>query len=114
MHTDVLWTLTTLESGKLKLTIFGNGMMADYGTACAPWYGYAADIVEIEVCEGVTSVGRCAFYGLKFVRTVTLPETLTAIGDYGFYMCRLMKEIIIPEGVTTIGKDAFTKTGVTV
>ena len=113
MHTDVLWTITTLENGKLKLTIFGNGAMADYGTACTPWYGYAADIVEIEVCEGVTSVGRCAFYGLKFVRTVTLPETLTAIGDYGFYMCRLMKEITLPEGVT-IGKDAFVKTGVTV
>ena len=87
--------------------------MPDFSTAGTPWYGYAADIVEIEVCEGVTTIGRCAFYGLKFVRTATVASTVTAIGEYGFYMCRLLTSIELPEGVI-IGKDAFVKTGVTV
>ena len=108
-----MWLVTRLENGKLKLTIKGNGAMPDFSTAGAPWYGYAADIVEIEICEGVTTVGRCAFYGLKFVSKVTVASTVTAIGDYGFYMCRFLKEIVLPEGVT-VGKDAFVKTGVTV
>ena len=87
--------------------------MADYGTAGAPWYAYWEQITEIEIQEGVTTVGRCAFYGLKFVRKVTVASTGTSIGDYGFYMCRLLKSIELPEDVT-IGKDAFVKTGVTV
>ena len=85
--------------------------MPDFGTACAPWYGYAADIVEIEIAEGITTVGRCAFYGLKKVTTVTVASTVTAIGDYGFYMCKALTEIALPEGVV-LGKDVFVKTGI--
>ena len=109
---DIIWEITTLENGKLKLTIRGNAAMPDFSTAGAPWYGYAADIVEIEVCAGVTSIGRCAFYGLKKVTTVTVADTVTAIGEYGFYMCKALTEIALPEGVT-VGTDAFVKTGVT-
>ena len=114
-NTTTKWSLTYVDETqtKMKLTISGNGAMPQYQTAGTPWYEYLNDIVEIEVSDGVTEIGRCAFYGLKFVRIATVAETVTAIGDYGFYMCRLMKEITIPEGVT-IGKDAFTKTGVTV
>ena len=112
MHTDVIWELTDIGNGNLKLTIRGNGAMADYGTAGAPWYPYWEQITEIEVQDGVTTVGRCAFYGLKFVRKATVADSVTAIGDYGFYMCRLLKSIELPEGVT-VGKDAFVKTGVT-
>ena len=67
-------------------------------------------LVEVEVTEGVTTIGRCAFYGLKKVTVVTIADTVTAIGDYGFYMCKALTEIALPEGVT-IGKDAFVKTG---
>ena len=58
-----------------------------------------------------TEIGRCAFYGLKFVRKVTLHEGLVTIGDYAFNACRLLKEIEIPSTVTAIGLDAFAKTG---
>lgn len=115
-NTYTKWTLTYTDGTKtkMKLTVSGNGDMPIYGTGEAPWFGYAADIVEIEVGEGVTSIGRCAFYGLKFVRTVALNDGLTAIGDYAFNMCRLLKEIELPSTVRTIGKDAFAKTGLTV
>ena len=107
------WAVTKLENGKLKLTISGNGNMPEFSTGEAPWYkaDYALDIVEIEIAEGVTNVGRCAFYGLKYVSKVTLPSTVTAINDYGFYMCFLLKNIELPEG-TTVGRDAFVKTKV--
>jgi hypothetical protein len=108
---NIKWTVTRLENGKLKLTVSGEGAMPKFSTAGAPWFSYAADIVEIEVTEGVTTIGRCAFYGLKFVRKATIADTVTAIDDYGFYMCFLLKSIELPEGVT-VGKDAFVKTGV--
>ena len=95
----------------MKLTISGNGAMPEFSTAGTPWFEYAAEIAEIEVCEGVTTIGRCAFYGLKFVRKATIADTVTSISDYGFYMCYLLKSIDLPENIT-IGKDAFVKTGI--
>ena len=110
------WQLVYIDEAKtqMKLVISGNGVMPDYGTGAAPWYEYAASIVEIEVCEGVTTVGRCAFYGLKAVTKVTLSEGITAIGDYAFNSCKALTEITLPESVTSIGKGAFDKTALAV
>lgn len=107
------WQLTYIDEGRtqMKLTVSGNGIMPEYGTAGAPWFEYAAFITEIEVTEGVTTVGRCAFYGLKFVEKVTLCEGINTIGDYAFNTCRFLDEITLPSTVTAIGKDAFAKTG---
>ena len=107
------WAITLLENGKYKLTISGNGKMPEFSTGEAPWYKteYALQIVEIEIAEGVTNVGRCAFYGLKYVSKVTVSSTVTSIGDYGFYMCRMLKSIDLPAGITHIGTQAFEKTG---
>ena len=98
----------------MKLTVSGNGKMPLFGTAATPWYEYAAQIVEIEVCEGVTNIGRCAFYNLNKVTKVTLPESLTSIDAYAFSGCKALKEIDIPVSVTYIDSTAFTKTGVTI
>ena len=107
------WTLTYIDEAKtkMKLTITGYGDMTAYRPAGAPWYEYLDSIVEIEVGEGITSIGKCAFYNLKMVRKVTLYEGLVSIGDYAFNTCRLLKEITVPTTVTYIGIDAFAKTG---
>ena len=108
------WKLVYIDEAKtqMKLTISGNGIMPIFGTGGAPWYGYAAQIVEIEVTEGVTNVGRCAFYDLKMVTKVTLPEGLESIDAYAFYGCKALTEIEIPSTVTTIDPTAFNKAGV--
>ena len=110
----VKWTLRYTDDTKttMKLTISGQGAMTKFNTAGAPWYSYAMSIVEVEVQEGVTTIGRCAFLALKKLTKVTLPSTITAIEDYAFNTCWNLKEIDIPEGCTKIGKDAFKKTKV--
>jgi hypothetical protein len=110
------WQLFWVDEAKtqMKLVVTGKGAIPDYGTGKTPWYGYADKIVEIEVAEGVTAIGRCAFYGLKVVKTVTLPEGLTTIGAYAFNTCWNLTEINIPSTVTKIDETAFTKTGLTV
>jgi hypothetical protein len=107
------WQLNYIDESrtKMKLTVSGNGIMPEYGTGGAPWFEYTAFITEIEVTDGVTTVGRCAFYGLKFVEKVTLCEGITTIGDYAFNTCRFLKEITLPSTVISIGKEAFAKTG---
>jgi len=107
------WTLTYIDPVKktMKLTVSGTGKMTEFGTAGAPWYEYAWDIVEVEVESGVTSIGRCAFFFLRRLTKVTIADTVTVIGDYAFNTCWSLKEITLPEGVTKIGTDAFKKTG---
>ena len=107
----VKWVLTLLENGKMKLTITGKGAMTEFSTAAAPWFAYAESIVEVEIGEGVTTIGRCAFYYLKKLEKVTMASTVTTIGDYAFNICWKLKEIDLTN-VTKIGKDAFKKTGV--
>ena len=108
------WAITLLENGKYKLTISGNGNMPEFSTGEAPWYKteYALDIVEIVIEEGVTNVGRCAFYGLKNVSSVTMADTVTSINDYGFYFCKALTTIDLSNVGESVGKQAFEKTKV--
>ena len=108
------WEITLITDGKYKLSISGNGKMPEFSTGEAPWYKteYALQIVEIEIADGVTNVGRCSFYGLRNVSKVTLPSTVTAINDYGFYMCKALTTIDLSNVGEAVGKQAFEKTKV--
>ncbi len=100
------WTLSV--DG--KLTVSGKGKIANYKAGTAPWSEYAAEITEIEVANGITYIGRSAFYGLASVTKVTLPETLEGIGDYAFYGCASLSNIVIPYAVTEVAPFAFRRT----
>lgn len=115
-NSTVKWKLVWLDEAKtqMKLTVYGNGAMPEYGTGSAPWYGYLDKIVEIEVEGGITVIGRCSFYNLSKVTKVTLHEGLVTIGAYAFNTCKGLKEIVIPSTVTKIDDTAFKKTGLAV
>ncbi len=96
------------------LTVSGFGAMDDYSSKNMPWYGIAADIKKVVICEGVTSIGKNAFNSEKagFVfGEIELPSTLTSIGDYAFYKCASLTKIGVPASVKTIGAFAFRKCG---
>ena len=59
--------------------------------------------------EGVTSIGRYAFYGCDGLTSITLPESLESIGENAFEDCSGLTSINIPVSVTSIGRDAFYK-----
>lgn len=114
-NTTVKWMLTYNDTYRVNmtLTVSGSGDMPNYGTGAAPWYQYANSITEIKVIEDVTSIGRCAFYGLKRVNTVSIGSSVKVIGDYAFNTCSTLKEITIPYSVNKIGVQAFGKTALT-
>ena len=79
--------------------------------------------------EGITAIGKYAFYGRKGLTAITLPESVTTIhpmafynctklesatlgntteiGYKAFYKCEDLKELTIPETVTVIHPEAF-------
>lgn len=49
-----------------------------------------------------------AFYGIKNLINVTLPDNLQTIGAEAFNGCTGLQDVVIPESVTKIGQGAFT------
>ena len=110
------WQVDALETGGLKLTVYGTGAthsashsgnVASYVNA-NPYAEYVKDIVEIDVKEGITHIGAGNFVGMIRVRKISLPQSLTDIGFCAFGMALSSDCItVIPSSVTGIGTAAF-------
>lgn len=62
---------------------------------------------ELQVPEGICTVGEGAFKGCVSLKKVVLPRGLNCIMGDAFKGCRKLEEIIIPDGVSYIGRYAF-------
>ena len=90
------------------LTIRGTGAMEDYKIASkVPWYAYCYSISSVIIKDGVTSIGKWAFYDCSGLTSVTTPNSITNIGEYAFRNCSSLTRITIPFNVTSIGEGAF-------
>lgn len=67
------------------------------------------DLVIPEMLDNqpVVGIGEGAFYEVKGLTAVTLPDTVTEIGAGAFYCCEALQRINLPEGLTAIGESAF-------
>ena len=98
------WTLDT----EGLLTISGTGPMKNYNSSL---YGYSPfydrdDIRNVVIEDGVTSIGKNAFYLCGGINSVTIPESVTSINDDAFCISGV-SSITIPDSVTYIGEGAF-------
>ncbi len=75
---------------------------------------YCNDILvtELEIPDGVTSIGDYAFYCFSGLTSVTIPDGVTSIGDEVFYGCSNLTYVTLPESVTSIGAYAFENSSV--
>lgn len=104
--TGLDWTLSS--SG--VLTISGTGTMSDYSDEPgqqAPWYDYRNSIVEVVICDGVTNIGKDAFYLCSALGSITIPQSVGSIGNEAFRGCKAMADCIILDSVTNLGTYLF-------
>ncbi len=71
-----------------------------------------AQIKSVVIPEGITYIGKGAFYCCTSLERVELPKSLRSIGSRAFSSCPALKSIDIPEGVTSIVGDAFYNTSI--
>lgn len=99
------------------LTIEGYGEMDNWRDE-SPWCEYQDQIKNVDIAEGVTTIGDYAFwyvYGdndensFSPLISVSIPNTVTRIGDNAFIHCRSLTELEIPNSVKTIGQYAISK-----
>ena len=95
-----------LEGG--VLTISGSGAMPDYSSSePAPWYAERNSIFFVEIKDGVTSIGACAFLDCTNLETIQIADTVTSLGQAAFYNCSSLKQVDFPAGVTTLPAGLF-------
>ena len=112
----------SFDAGSGTLTISGYGEMYNVGASIdysdpnephyipdTPWFGYAKQITEIRLQEGLISIGSGAFAGCSRLRNVTLPNSLTTIGSSAFRECSSLQSVSISDGVIDIYPEAFYK-----
>ena len=83
------------ESG--DFTIDENGVLTKYT---------GSDAV-VTVPDGVTAIGKEAFYAKSAITEIHLPTGITSIGDSAFQSCTGLTELQLPTGITSIGDSAF-------
>ena len=99
--------LTWMYVGATKtLTISGSGAMYNYDYnddyINTPWYRYNGIIEKAVIEEGVTSIGKNAFYNCSGLISITIPNSVTSIGVDAFSGCSGLISITIPNSVTAI------------
>ena len=65
------------------------------------------NLTNIEIGNGVTSIGSYAFYGCRGLTSIVIPNSVTRIDNGAFSGCNGLTEIVIPDSVTDIDDSAF-------
>lgn len=92
------------------LVVSGQGALPERDTRTASWWYTAfADKAKVLVLEeGITDIGRNAFYRMPELEEVVLPSSLTEITQsYAFRECKKLKTIEFPEGINLSGSSIF-------
>ena len=71
------------------------------------WSTKRGTITEIEIKDGVTSIGDTAFQLCTALTSVTIPNGVTSIRGGAFDNCSALTSVTIPSSVTSIGNLAF-------
>ncbi len=115
---DIAWTngnvIGILDGTKLtvaKKDDAQNGDMGNEWTAVteggATWDSKKATITEVEIQDGVTSIGNKAFKECSALTSVSIPDSVKSIGGSAFSDCAALVSITIPDSVTSIGPNSF-------
>ncbi len=72
----------------------------------------ALNLKEVKVWDkNKLVIPKNAFFSLRTLNRIVLPDSLQRIDNYAFSGCNLTGSLIIPEGVMVIGLDAFSGCG---
>ncbi|MGN0812486.1 MAG: leucine-rich repeat protein [Candidatus Coproplasma sp.] len=75
------------------LTVIGEGAMASYSSGTAPWYDKRGEIINIDISNGVTSIGAYAFYECSYLISATIGKSIISISSNAFSGCYKLIEI---------------------
>ena len=72
----------------------------------APWLDYEEYTNSVTIKEGVTTIGRFAFYDMRLLQSVTIPNSVTHINS-GAFSWSGIRAVDLPDNLVYIGPGAF-------
>ena len=69
---------------------------------------WACYTINPKLNEGLTTIGRFAFYQDGGITKLDIPETVTSIGEYAFQECYNLEEVTVPTPIYTFANRVFT------
>ncbi len=81
--------------------------LPDHITAIPESTFFMCSFSQIDIPEGVTSVGKYAFSECKNLTSITLPYHISIIGSYAFQACENLTSITLPYHISIIGSYTF-------
>lgn len=66
-------------------------------------FAYNYKITDLEIEEGITAIGKNAFFNCTGLTQLSFPASITEIGDYAFNSCTNVTSINFPVGLKTAG-----------
>lgn len=111
-HTYALATYPTtytitfeVTSGTMSFPTYIMGMSTQSTTS--PRDAFLSMIDEVNIGDGVTSIGDYVFWNCYSLALVTISNSVTNIGQYVFQNCYSLTSISIPSSITNIGTAMF-------
>ena len=84
-----------------NVTVTGGDTISDYA-----FYNLKS-LTDIKLPDSITSIGSFAFMRCTSLTSITIPDSVTSIGERAFYNCTSLTSIEIPDSVTSISDNAF-------
>ena len=88
-ESDVLYAMDG-ESPNKTLFVCGTGAMADYDYDSMPWYSQKDAITSVVIGDGVTDIGKYAFYEHSHLASLTIGNSLETIGVWALALVRIV------------------------
>ena len=66
-------------------------------SSSSPFYNIRTQITEFIIGDEVRSIPEYMCYGMKNLKSVTIPNSVTSIGEEAFYGCYGLKKVIVPD-----------------
>jgi len=99
-----------VHSGETKISYVDDYLFYNIGGEIH-LIGYGKDNVDLVLPESFNGkdyvISANAFYEMKHLNSVVIPDCVTAINESAFYLCNNMTAVTIGSGVKTIAESAF-------
>ncbi len=93
------------DSGELY--IYGEADISNFKQYESDWYAFEDEITSVVIEDGVTGIGKYAFYGLSALTEITVPDSVESIGVGAFGKCISLEEVTIEGDIEAIPTECF-------
>ena len=104
---EKIQNITRLIVGDGVTTLGDNILYYSYSDSDSKFHSFHSNLHEVKLPDGLTCIGKSAFYNSPELTEVKIPSTVTKIEQSAFSGCTGLKEIELPPQLEEIGYSSF-------